>query len=42
MVNFVRGLINEEDEDDEKTLKAYRDILAPYIDALVTAIGVLF
>lgn len=44
MVNFVRGLINEdalEDVEDEKQ-KEYSEILAPYATTMVETISQLF
>jgi hypothetical protein len=44
MVNFVRGLIDEEAFQDEssETQKEYARILAPYSTAMVDTIGSLF
>lgn len=44
MVNFVRGLIDEEAFQDESsdTQKEYARILAPYATPMVATIGNLF
>ena len=44
MVNYVRGLIDEEGdaEDSEKNLKENAQLLIPITDSLVDTISILF
>ncbi|CDW84107.1 importin beta- [Stylonychia lemnae] len=42
MVNFVRGLINEEDDVEDKSHLVNAQVLEPYADDLVNTISMLF
>jgi hypothetical protein len=42
MVNFVRGLINGEEEGEEGVDEANKQILLSYIQPLIVTISVLF